>query len=76
MTVRFITSDEVVNREGHFVPTSTINSNNSGLNSLVRFINSDDIFNVHIPDGDEMKLINFLFPCRPQEIQQKDLTFV
>lgn len=53
--------DEVFNREGHFVPTNTINNNNSGRNALIRLINGDNRFNLSL-QGDEENLINYLIP--------------
>lgn len=75
-TRSFVPSDEVFDRDRQCLPSSTINNINSGRNVLIIFLNSEENFNISIPQGDEMMVINFLFPCLPQDIKPTHLNIL
>ena len=56
----FRQSDEAVKKEGLFVPKNTTANNCSGRNSLIRFLNEDDRFDVMVWNDDEDALFNLL----------------
>ena len=71
-----VQSEEVRNHEGKFVPENANNNNTSCRNAIIRFINSDDRFNIEIDDGDEDALLKFILPFHSEEVQAHHLYFI